>query len=157
MFFTGLHWIIDSFEYTDYWSEIRNSLKHHNHPHLRGNDTYISILNMTIKSTFAITLFYNLFSFILGYKIYLSTVDIIIYFIFVLMAFLNHKYAHSPSKKVPVPFRFLQKTVLIDKKYHRTHHNDEIKPRNFSFLFGLIDRPCSHLFNAPYKKYFPEK
>ncbi|HHQ9287107.1 TPA: fatty acid desaturase CarF family protein [Legionella anisa] len=154
MFFTGLHWIIDSFEYADYWSEIRNSLKHHNQPHLRGNDTYTSILNMTIKSTLVILLFYDFFSFLLGYKIYLSAFDIIIYFIFVLTAFLNHKYVHSPSNKVPAPFKFLQEMLLVDKKYHRIHHSSEIKPKNFSFLFGLIDRPCSYLFNASYKKVF---
>lgn len=154
MFFTGLHWVIDSFEYTNYWSEIRNSLKHHNQPHLRGNDTYMSIFNMTIKSILVFILFYNFLSFALGYKIYLSISEMITYFLFVLMAFLNHKYVHSPSKKVPVPFKFLQKIMLVDKKYHGIHHQVAIKPRNFSFLFGLIDRPCSYLFNAPYKKYF---
>ncbi len=82
---------------------------------------------MTIKSTVVIILFYDFFSFLLGYKIYLSTFEIIIYFIFIRTAFLNHKYVHSPSNKVPVLFKFLQEIILVDKKYHRTHHNNDIK------------------------------
>jgi hypothetical protein len=146
VFISTYHFLIDCFEYHDWYFDIRDSKRHHDNPRARGDDTTLALLNMSTQAFVAVMAGCNIFRYLAYAQFCWDVPKMLVLYALLYTSFLNHKYVHAPHS--PLPFRVMRRAgLMVDARYHKRHHYPD-DGTNFGFLLGCCDRPLCYLYQT---------